>query len=167
MQNETETHFLPHWRHVFSSDLAALGLSNKQTDGVILAQNEHEWVADATVFDPRALIIALHIFNDLSLGSICRKLNVSALRSEGLYDLPGSSTRMAFDSTCRMAVPWKNAAAPTVTPCTRVVIVISPLSVRVPNCHISVSRREPCPSKEGGYTYTREAWRRDGVRPED
>ena len=80
MQNENETHFLPHWRHVFSSDLAALGFSNKQTNRVILAQNEHEWVADATVFDPGALVVALHVFNDLSLGSICRKLSVNALR---------------------------------------------------------------------------------------
>jgi len=41
---------------------------------------------------------------------------------------------MAFDSTCRIAVPWKNDEAPTVTPWTRVVIAMSPLGVRVPNC---------------------------------
>ena len=140
-RNETETHFLPHWRHVFSSDLTALGFSNKQTDGVILAQNEHEWITDATIFDPGALVVALHVFNDLSLGSICRKISVSALQSGELCDVPGSSTRMAFDSTCRIAVPWKNGAAPTVTPCMRVVIVISPLGVRVPNCHTFVSGR--------------------------
>ena len=78
----TETHFLPHWRHVFSSDLAALGLSNKQSDCVILAQNEHERVTNTAVFDSRSLIVALHVLNDLSLGSICRKLSVRALRDE-------------------------------------------------------------------------------------
>ena len=78
-QNENETHFLPHWRHVFSSDLTALGLSDKETDRVILAQNEHEWVTDAGVFDSGALVVAFHVFNDLSLGSICHKLSVSAL----------------------------------------------------------------------------------------
>jgi len=32
-----------------------------------------------------------------------------------------------------MAVPWKNDEAPTVMPWTRVVIVMSPLGLRVPN----------------------------------
>jgi hypothetical protein len=48
---------------------------------------------------------------------------------------------MAFDSTCRIAVPWKNDEAPTVTPWTRVVIAMSPLEVRVPNCPGSAKGR--------------------------
>jgi hypothetical protein len=55
-------------------------------------------------------------------------------RARGLCNVPGSSTRIAFDSTCRIAVPWKNDEAPTVTPWTRVVIVMSSLELRVPNC---------------------------------
>ena len=139
-EKRTKLTFSPHWRHVFLSDLAALGFFNKQTDGLILAQNEHEPITDATVLDHGVLVIALHIFNDLSLGSICRKIGISALcRARKWRDVPGSSIWMAFDSTCRIAVPWKNGAAPTVTPCTWFVIVIQPLGVRVPNCHTFVS----------------------------
>ncbi len=75
-----------------------------------------------------------------------------------------TGTRMAFHSTCRMVVPWKNGDAPTVTPCTRAMIVIPPLGVRVLNCHTHSSQVSPR-EKRGEHTDTREAWRRDGVRP--
>ncbi len=53
--------------------------------------------------------------------------------SANLY-APGSSTRITLvtlNMTCRIAVPWKNGAAPSVTPGIRVVIVISDCDERL------------------------------------
>jgi hypothetical protein len=44
--------------------------------------------------------------------------------------VPGSSTRIELVITCRIAVLWKNGAAPIVVPGIRVVTVMSLLAVR-------------------------------------
>jgi hypothetical protein len=62
---------------------------------------------------------------------------------------------MAFDSTCRIAVPWKNDEAPTVTPWTRVVIVMSPLGVRVPNYPRKVYSRVELEARGETYAHAR------------
>lgn len=54
--------------------------------------------------------------------------------SEGIImeydgDMPGAKTQIALVTTCKIAVRWKNGAAPIVVPGILVVILISPLEV--------------------------------------
>lgn len=44
-------------------------------------------------------------------------------------NIPGARTQIALVTTCKIAVRWKNGAAPIVVPGILVVILISPLDV--------------------------------------
>jgi hypothetical protein len=74
----TATNFLSHWWHIFTSYLAMLRLSNEQTDGIILVQDENEWIADATVFDLGSPVVTLHVLDDLPLCAICCTDDISS-----------------------------------------------------------------------------------------
>lgn len=72
MTQDIITHYLlTHRRHVFSSYLAPLGLADEQADGFVLPENQHKGIAYATCLDSCTRHVPIHVFDDLSLGTIC------------------------------------------------------------------------------------------------
>lgn len=79
------------------------------------------------IFPSISLIICLSVPSE---GSHGYEMSITSLSSDNM-NIPGSRTRMAFVTTWRIAVRWKNGAAPMVVPWIRVVIDTSALAARV------------------------------------
>lgn len=124
----SRSNLLAHGGHIFASNLATFGLTNKKPDRVIFADNQDEGIANAAVSNPWSRHIAIRILDSLALGSICTTFRHTRCVSRYM-NAPGSRTRTTLatlNMTWSIAVPWKKGAAPMVVPGIRVVICISP-----------------------------------------
>ena len=69
-QDNIRHYLLSHRRHVFPSYFASLCLANEQTNSFVLPEDQHEGIAYTTRLDSCTRHVPVHVFDDLSLGTI-------------------------------------------------------------------------------------------------
>lgn len=63
-------YLLAHWRHILAPNFSPFGLTNEQPNGVILANDENEGIADAARLDSRPRGAAVEVLDALSFRTI-------------------------------------------------------------------------------------------------
>ena len=66
------TYLLSHRRHILSPNLPARRLPDEQPNCVVLAEDEHIWIADAARLDLRTGHVALHVLDNLPFVAVYR-----------------------------------------------------------------------------------------------